>query len=219
VTTATKEHSIPFSAEMVRAVLDGTKTQSRRPVRPRPVRDAFAWACYHERANCLGQYGLCSWRLNESPPESMLLHCPFGHPGDTLRISEAVKVTAIDDEQYQLHYQADNSIVVRYGEPGLIAKIRGYKSPLLRGVNLPPAYARRERLQLESVRVERVNAITSDDTIAEGVESLMAGKELTLREQPLTLHQLAFSHLWESIYGLESWERDWCWALTFKVLA
>jgi hypothetical protein len=240
MSTKTKEHSLQFNGAMVRAILSGEKTQTRRPLKnDLGVCDECWLAAVPHQVECF-----IDAKLIDSPigfkPYIRVAWCEHndvggGRPcsqyaiGDTFRISEAVKVTALNDEQFQLHYQADNSILIRYGQPGLIAKIRAYKSPLLRGVNLPPAFARGERYELAGVRVERVKEISSDDAIAEGSfldrcpclprTSDKRPIDKMFRQTACHIHGTEFHSLWSGIYGADAWNRDWCSAMTFGRLA
>jgi hypothetical protein len=79
-----KETPIQFNAEMLRLIVDGHKTQTRRPLKPQPVHDEKAWAAYWEGPNQEGKYGPSVWGLEERPGEDVLLHCPYGRAGDRL---------------------------------------------------------------------------------------------------------------------------------------
>jgi hypothetical protein len=99
-------------------------------------------------------------------------------------------------------------LVERFGTPELIAKIRGYKTGHLRGIHLPPAYARPERLEITGVRVERLQDISEADAIAEGCQCAGVPASLTNRG--------AFAKLWESINGPDSWQDNpWVWVVSF----
>jgi hypothetical protein len=218
--TATKEGSLPLNREMVLATLAGLKTNSRRPVKfkgpfSRPELPHVEYA----------RDGMPIWFSN--PPTDEMRRdsyfdegypCPYGKPGDVLRISESCRVTDINDETYQVHYAADNSLVHRYGTPELIAKIRAYKNPNLRGVNLPPAYARRERLELTGVRVERVKDISEADAIAEGIQYINGRYTFNGGLWEERTAKAAFQKLWTNLYGEESWFVDWCWVLAWRLL-
>lgn len=230
MTTKTKERPVLFSGAMVRAILSGAKTQTRRIVKPQPETYMSESGLQFEWPNWHGSLGAERF-ANE--------YSPLGQPGDLIRISEAVTVTAISDDQFQVLYHADKSLVVRYGEPELIAKIRAYKSPHLRGVHLPPAYARDWRGVLTKVRVERLQEIKNEDTQYEGIEFDVWDQALVARdyskpngwfqcwsENPVHKYVPterigieSFRSLWESLYGPESWNANpWVWVHEHKTV-
>lgn len=222
-----KEIPILFNGEMVRAILEGRKTQTRRPVKDGPDES-------HYRYPVIDKYGDCQWFSDEDdigyedelddegeypdvfPAHDEAIRSPFGCIGDVLTISEAVTVSVVNEETYSLLFAADGKYEERFGTPELIAKIRDYKRPQLRGVFLPPAFQRDVKLPVTDIRVERVQEISSDDSYAEGIEfTKFATAPLSLRAQRLSLAQLAFSHLWDSIYN--TWEANpWVSVATFK---
>lgn len=179
-TTAIKERPIKFTREMIRAILEGRKTQTRRIVSPQPATHLLD-----------GEW---------IPPK-----CPYGKAGDLLRLSEEVCVRAVSDDRYSLLFAADLTHTERYGTPDLILKIRGYKKGMLRGVHLPPAYARSLRLTISSIRLERLNDISDEDAIAEG----WPGTD----EMPWSPRGW-YQAVWQSIHGEEAWDMNaWVWAI------
>lgn len=211
-----KERSIQFNGEMVRAVLDGRKTQTRRPINPQPGPGAEI-DVFEDRFACYG--------LMADIPNGLRLpfECPYGRVGDRLRISEDVEVSAINWGRYRCKYAADNSVVTRKASPDLYAKIRSYKRPRLRGVHLPAEYARDVRLEITGVRVERLNEISDVDAISEGVlsipKSVHGPLEQTGRPPLGPSPRMQFATLWESINGPDSWVANpWVWVVEFKRL-
>jgi len=148
--------------------------------------------------------------------------CPYGLIGDRLRISEDVTVTAINWGRYQCKHAADNSVVTRKASPELYAKIRSYKRPRLRGVNLPAAYARDVRLEITGVRVERLNEISEEDAISEGVLSIPKSVHGPLEKTgkpPLgPSPRMQFATLWESVYGPDSFDSRWVWVIEYRLI-
>jgi hypothetical protein len=208
----TRERPILFNGPMVRAILDGRKTQTRRIVKHLESRWDIAedeegpWPYFPE------------YVFDE--PEPVKMACPYGKPGDRLRISEEVTVKAVDYERYAVLYHAPGMLVERFGTPELIAKIRGYKTGHLRGIHLPPAYARPERLEITGVRVERLRDISEADAMAEGVERpVLSATELDeMPVHPMTGSYVdGFRKLWQSINGPDSWQANpWVWVVSFK---
>jgi hypothetical protein len=224
-TTAVKERPVLFSGPMVRAILDGRKTQTRRVIKPQPerIKGKFNW----------------EWRpTKEQTPrirwvkDSVDIHCqhcsswanfcPHGKLGDRLRISEEVKIAVVDDfdgDLISVTYSADNLYSERYADPDLIGKVKAYKTGHLRGVHLPPAYARPTRLEITGVRVERLQDISHEDAIAEGIEPIepKGWKDYQGTAQRYMSPATSFQSLWFSINGLESWQANpWVWVIEFK---
>jgi hypothetical protein len=200
-----EEHPVSFNGQMVREIIADRKTQSRRIVRGNPAQvipcpyTATGWStAYADDHEGIG--GACHCKQ---------IRCPFGWPGDRLRISEEVTVKPVEGEtdRFSVLFHADRSYVERHGDPALMVRIRNYKTGHLRGVHLPPAFARDLRLTVVRVRVERLQDISEEDAKAEGVE-----------RGPLDpWDRTAFIRLWESINGPDSWDANpWCWVAEFR---
>jgi hypothetical protein len=208
---------IPFQGAMVRAVLAGTKTQTRRVMKPQP-----------EPIGGEGRHAHWSWRgglyaLRMYPEQSTLLKfCPYGAPGDRLWVREAWRTTYPWDStpprdlpgNVDLHYEAD-------GRPNAhfcFGKLRP-------GMFLPRA-ASRIALEVTGVRVERLQDISEADAIAEGVERVVIGdgwrRYADAASEAAGLHPCvsardSYASLWESINGPGSWAANpWCWCVSFK---
>lgn len=208
-----KERPILFSGPMVRAILEGRKTQTRRTVKGAPenwspgVVGVF-WPTFVDR---FGNEEPGAPLFGAGDPDGECwMRCPYGKPGDRLRISEEVTVRPECDDWFSVLYHADRSVVTRPCDPDLMQRIKNYKTGHLRGVSLPPAYARPERLEITGVRVERLNDITEIDAVAEGVDSMCAF-------DPELGAIVDFQELWQSINGPESWAANpWVWVVEFS---
>lgn len=173
---------ILFSAPMVRAILAGRKTQTRRIVKSPHVADADRWA-YSERLN--------QWESGISGEGGVAAHgeyvrCPYGEPGDELWIKETWRTAknldakspkqiaaACLDAGYQrpwapMQYEADGvrDDWSRWGVDG-----NGAEAGKVRVSIHMPRWASRITLRVTSVRVERLQAITAEEAIAEGATS------------------------------------------------
>ena len=220
-----KERPLIFTGESVRAILAGRKTQTRRVIKPQPVRDATAWAIYWERANHEGQYGPSAWSLNEHVPPDVLLHSPYGVPGDRLWVRETWCEAAPEHRDVSGVRQAfhrANSAKDRGGEGEAIRQeyIRlGYpykwKSPMFM-----PRWASRLLLEVVAVRVERLQSITDADAKAEGASGrLVMFTRWPGREDPGDwTAQEEFESAWEQINGKRHpWSSNpWVWVIEFK---
>jgi hypothetical protein len=104
-------------------------------------------------------------------------------------------------------------------------RIKNYKTGHLRGVSLPSAYARPDRLIITGVRVERLQDITNADCVAEGITAMGKGVRTPdgryaqagrYETKASTVRQL-YSELWESINGPGSWAANpWVWVVEFR---
>lgn len=204
--TGVRDRPILFSAPMVRALLDGRKTQTRRIVKPQPKpswrvedwNDMDSGPCVlYSRPACLdGEF-------------SSSVRCPYGRPGDRLWVRETWRVSCgLDDltpKQIAREYSGD-MMSVRYDADG--TEIR---PPLLDwgktrvSIHLPREYAR-ITLALTDVRAERLRDISAQDCWAEGIPG---------SPDVNPLHE--YEEIWERINGAGSWKLNpLVWALTFK---
>ncbi len=185
-----KERPILFSGPMVRAILDGRKTQTRRIIKPQPIKRLHRLA-FDARAlgNLWGDRG--TW----------LIRCPKGAPGDRLWVRET---WAMIDGAYA--YRADSGHDLT--GPGNF--LHNWKP----SIHMPRA-AGRIALEVTGVRVERLQDITEEDAIAEGAELT---DELTGTADDLDgSYVKAYSILWDVINGHGSWEKNpWVWAIEFR---
>lgn len=204
-----RERPILFNGDMVRAILRGDKTQTRRPVRVRKPSDHLVFASPHASAIC-----------------------PFGIPGDRLWVRETWRA-GIRDPEYlmdlvtgdncDVHYRADGENgrwTLETIKNGTLQSAPAAPPPWRPSIHLP-RWASRLTLEVVSVRAQRVQDITEEDAKAEGVERISDGywMEYGPRARCVASARESFASLWRSIYGAASWEvNPWVWAVTFKRL-
>jgi hypothetical protein len=211
-----KERPILFSAPIVRALLDGSKTQTRRIVQPHRADDAFV----------LLDHGDGWWPYRSEDGESAnvdnmeyAFNCPYGKPGDRLWVRETWKAHTTFDHlpprdipETHVWYLADD----------------GYKAESRTRVSMHmPRWASRILLEIVSVRVERLNDCSATDAVAEGIRRLGPGFERWHPDPADVDHTgstqdpvLAYRGLWESINGAGSWAANpWVWVVKFKQVA
>lgn len=224
--TAVKERPILFSGPMVRAILDGSKTQTRRIVKPQPrYRDDVSdptgittngW--WWTKPNGTGVHSQDT--AEECMAKALKTFCPYS-VGMELWVRETwAGRTDIDGTQgperakHYCMYRADGGEGVR--DPLNYHDWGGKWKPSI----FMPRWACRIELELTDVRCQRVQETSHEDADAEGIHATKwATTPLDLREQRLSLVQLAYSHLWDEINGKGSWESNpWVWALSFKML-
>ena len=193
-----KGHPILFSAPMVRALLAGTKTQTRRVMKLTDL-------TRHPDNDPWYKLKVWSWRLRDSmwtdhTWESLLSRCPYGQPGDLLWVRE----TWGKADDYHFHgtvYKAtDDEKRLHLSE-----KVKWHPSiHMFR-------HDSRITLEVTGVRVERLQDISVEDCIAEGVST-------TLREHDAVVDlRDKYRTLWESINGTWSWDANrWVWVIDFK---
>jgi hypothetical protein len=194
------EHPILFSAPMVRAIIEGRKTQTRRVVKPQPDKHATSWVKSADGGE---------WKPVEDFPSRVALvvgewvRCPYGRPGDLLWVRETwreagsiqradgkIPTSGIPDEVY---YYADDKAAV-------------YDGPWRSSIHMP-RWASRLTLRITDVRVQRVQEISEADAFDEGISG---GDWLG---DPVG----EYAKLWDSINGKRApWASNpFCWALTF----
>lgn len=206
-----KESPIPFKGDMVRAILAGQKTQTRRPMKPIPVYpDAFDGL---RREIHDGQVHF--WASGaELPPHKF--RCPYGQPDDRLWVKET---HARHPQFAEVAYRAD-------GEEFEDADGFTWHPKWTPSIFMPRALCR-IILEITDIRVERVQNITSDGAIAEGAyEVRKVGDDIT--HATWTMDGLdwrydtpreAFAVTWDSLYAARSlgWDvNPWVWVITFK---
>lgn len=198
-----KERPILFSAPMVRAILEGRKTQTRRVVKPQPAgKDLKSTLDGKWFSKPFG--GLVLPMIEDLPIE-----CPYGQLGDRLYVREAWATHSCFDAipprdltTRSIHYQADGK-----------AETGKYRQAFHM-----PRWASRILLEITAVRVERLNDISEADSRAEGCPwSDGAPDEHGLPTQLVVEAKDEFVHLWRSINGPGSWETNpWVWVIEFK---
>lgn len=227
-----KERGMIFNAEMVRAILDGRKTQTRRPVKF-PVLDKN-----------LG----CELAGNELAGElsaGNYLNSAFGKPGDRIWVRETWQAIHdycdenghVDERRYarSIPRHRGNYWHPVYEEAWGNESREDREFPWRPSIHMP-RWASRILLKITDVRVERLNAISEEDAQSEGVHTEVWDQTVVARNYAAIdeffqfwsedmphyvemnqLYRSSFRSLWESIYGAESWQANgWVWVISFK---
>lgn len=210
-----KERPIIFSAPMARAIRDGRKTQTRRIVKPQPLRNpnGFGLEWHGGRALLRAGYGGGYVHSDmESVERAMLACCPYGVPGDRLWVRESGWERPARTKK-MLRQGADTWHLYYYDADGLSdqdrADFKAWGFVRRRLIHMP-RWASRISLEIEAVRVQRLQDISEYDAIAEGVSGWAKDERCeTARD--------GFRVLWESIHGPGAWGANpWVWAITFR---
>lgn len=191
-----KERPILFSTPMVRAILDGKKTQTRRVVKPQPIQ--IGWFDH--------QKGFCAHVSTDDAGTTYheMVKCPYGQPGDRLWVRETWAPTFHGEDCI---YAADPYV----GPFPFTGKWRP-------SIHMP-RWASRLTLEIVSVRVERLLKITLSDIWDEGrgmppdIDDSIEARQREWVDGPAW-----YRNLWDSINGKKHpWESNpWVWVVEFR---
>ncbi|RDL44325.1 hypothetical protein DN730_07930 [Marinomonas piezotolerans] len=228
-----KERPILLNTDMVKAVIDGRKTQTRRPVKKEHIEHIKYVAGSNDddtEFDFLGlSYGKCQLDNGEAERPQWLLYCteypeegviPIGQGsgavGDRLWVRETF--AALDAGSYEQAKPTEGiNQDIRYKASERLANqdadVRGYDwKPSIH----MPRWACRLVLEITDVRIERVQEITEEDAKKEGMitEQMAADAGLSWRFGD----RRQFQDLWRKLYP-NSWENnDWVWVIDFKIV-
>lgn len=220
IAIAVRERPILFSGPMIRAILDGTKTQTRRVMTPQPLFSEALGCWLWDRK---GRGMTKPEGANYEPPygfsEPNWLHlCPYGALGDRLWVRETWDVGFTSYEQW-VRYRADaaHQPVADEHRDALLANWDNHPSTGWRSPIHMPRWASRISLELTSVRVQRLQDISEEDAIAEGAQ---AG-ESSLTQEMSGSARGDFARIWNELNAQRGYpfaDNCWVWALSFTVL-
>ncbi|EIV2272773.1 hypothetical protein L7L32_003183 [Klebsiella pneumoniae] len=241
-----KERGMIFNSEMVRAILDGRKTQTRRIMKVQPESNQLGLLLITDstKHRDIGKYHWAESNATGNHVRSKLFSSPFGAVGERIWVRETWATLGNEDGCYvdwednlckgdersaARIYRA--SCEQRPGDYGLWSipddaywkphtkehKFEGAWRPSIH----MPRWASRILLEITDVRVERLNAISEEDARAEGI---IDGGCLNCGEpepcgcaNPEPDATDAFAYLWQSIYGQDNWNANpWVWVIEFK---
>jgi hypothetical protein len=205
------DRPIIFSGPMVRALLDGRKTQTRRILKPQPVHDAAFVTLVPDGR----------WVSSDVWGYGYLIDVPYSY-GDRLWVREALDLGDRGCPIGHATYEADDADVDLRPD-GAAVWAGGYKRRKVPSIHMP-RWASRLTLTVADVRVQRLHYISEEDAVAEGVESGITSRGRMWKaygEPPnswVESARLSFARLWESIHGPGAWGANpWVVALTFTV--
>ena len=218
------ERPLPFNAEMVRAIRDGRKTQTRRPMKAQPpARYDHIWPetpiqwLWSRSTSGEGAEQQDLWTIPKSP---------FGVPGDLLWVRETWGIACSTGRENLLlnlplfeYAGRDDVDDQMYLDPGYHLVYRAtHHEPIVLGKWRPnihmPRWVCRTRLLVKRVWVEPLNSISIDDIEREGIRDGEDGFDSGVMQ-----FWERFRDVWDSIYGDKyPWESNpWVWACEFEV--
>ena len=182
---------------MIRAILAGSKTQTRRV-----VKDTGLYAI---------DAAIHGAETAARELQALASRCPYGKPGDRLWVRETCRADASQTGPFGVTYMADAAFrPIGSGQHQKWADLHTYGGVF--GKQVPsihmPRWASRITLEVTGIRVERVASISESDAIAEGID-------VTDGEQP----SVTFARLWDSINGQRApWQSNpWVWVVAFRL--
>lgn len=218
---------LSFSEPMIKAWMDGRKTVTRRLMNPQPL----------ERSEYGGMnmYGQAIFY----PPDDLedtddsCLRKPKYFPGETVYIKETWAQIWNQDgcikpewerclcpcEGCHIEYKADTG--AKYPGDWPDDSTGDPSCPKWKSPRFMPEWAARSHASIVSVKPERIQEISYQDALNEGIDvwiKTLKDPSSELREQRLSIKQLAFSRLWDSLHP-GSWDRnDWVWRIELEKL-
>lgn len=207
--TKITERGMIFNAEMVRAILDGRKTQTRRPIKWKQTR--FTEIGEREDGS--------KWPWSEDAEHAVdFWHpCPFGSVGDRIWVRETFQGPLFDfdlmDSYCKDSTPFEKSEFCVYKADGVPAPEFYDADDELHCCWRPsihmPRWASRILLEITDVRVERLKSISDRDALREGCNAADMKSGDCVAD--------VFARLWASIYGSDSWNANpWVWVIEFK---
>lgn len=236
--TEAKESPILFNAPMVRAILAGEKLQTRRIAKLPHNNPLGQW-----EPTTIGGPGVRFSDGTPAPAQAAIWHtrtgdavlCPYGQPGDRLWVREAFRFAASLD-RLSPNSVGEKALDAGYSKPWAPTQFEadGSRAGAWCGFDTPPAttipgklrpgihmprWACRLVLELTGIRIERLQAISEADALAEGV---------TIQDRHTRQHVAndiphpagrAFRDLWCDINGVSAWSSNpWVWVVEFQLL-
>lgn len=222
-TPSYRERMIPFIPTLVPSLLSGAKWQTRRPIAAEGIEAAVSGHYYPSIR--FAQFRRADGR------DSLPVLCPLGAPGDVILVRERARLIEVEEGLPFVAGVVPRKVRLRYEADGAESGWVDYP-PRLGGLDvgkcIPNGVYRegaRIRLGVTEVRVQRVQDISEEDAIAEGIarNPVQPGTWVDYPEGSSAAGwkdpRQSFRSLWVAIYGAASWDRnDWVWAVSFRLL-
>jgi len=202
-----KERPILFSSTMVRAILDGAKTQTRRIIKNQPEIDDRGYISDSYWINKPFE-GLLLPKIDD-----LVMYCPYGKPGDRLWVRETHAL--MDDSHCACYESCGKCVVGKYAYKS-DGKWDDFIEKWTPSIHMPRRASRID-MEVTERRIERLQDISEEDAIAEGVRMT---DEYTGCADDIDSHVHAYKFLWKSINGKGSWDLNpFVWVVEFKVIS
>lgn len=214
----TKERPIALTAQEVNAVLAGDKTQHRVSVlTAKEIDEGFEWDFSAE-----GDSAVCIKEIDDERQEVLLKPCPFGAIGDRLWVQEFHARREFNDPLIRNHYYADGPLTLDLRhDAGLLIKYAAENMP---------RWASRLLLEITDIRIERLNDISEQDAIAQGIKHIHADPKDRVGpnhftksngwyhcSRPTAAEVFKEMHTVSDDYDKYG-ENPWVWVIEFKVI-
>lgn len=195
-----KERPILFSTEMVQAIIEGRKTMTRRLLKVRGCKPFIPDDHFTKE-------DIERWNKN---------YHPYGNTGEILWVRESFCNVNKPDFDPEFVYKTESLDAEDYDPTEWNWKP---------SIHMPKAAAR-IYLEITNIRVERLNVITEDDAMREGVDRSFFYKRNIATPESLEefynqgFYKRGFRIIWKSINGMDSWKSNpWVWVISFKTLS
>lgn len=207
-----KERPILFSASMVRPLLDGSKTQTRRVLKTQPTH--------------FNPVGIPRRARPDGPSDT--IYCPYGQPGDSLWVRENFQPFWADgvSSDWQTDWKTGKGFKPSYpatdGVQEFLDSDDNLRATVKPSIHMP-RWASRILLEIVSVRVERLQDISDADIVAEGIDMNALAESQDRYDivckgsgtSGRATERTAWRELWESTGG--DWDaNEWLWVIEFK---
>src|SRR3990167_8797724 len=218
-----KERPIIFSPEIVRAMLAGNVTQTRRVVKfMHETPKLIGQAAEHRNLNAVytaREKGWVFWQttragdgLAEFTKKAYAtgLLCPYGEPGDRLWVKEAWYTSKKYDPLPPAKFPVEAKTIFRY----LGSRAKPEWAGRTRSARFMPRWASRITLEIVNVRVERLQDISDNDALAECIL-------ITPEGIPITTPRKWYGIYWNRLNAKRGWpweSNSWVWVIEFKML-
>ena len=205
----TKERPILFSGEMVRAILDGKKTQTRRVIKPQPtITTKSNYLCNFEMEKGKRYAAGLGVEIQNLADcfKGIGRFCPYGKVGDRLWVRETHLIKEYDFDYHVTYFADGETKIFKSNVSGMFTNKKTRPS-----IHMPRHFSRID-LEVTDIRIERLREINTLDIKNEGVEILKSW------DTPDVIFD-KFIELWDGInakrgYG---WDKNpWVWVVTFK---
>lgn len=216
---------ILFSAEMVRAILEGRKTQTRRIVKPQPAKNTQAfWHCV--KSTDKSKVGLWSPKsgtdAGNAVPTGKEVRCPYGSVGDFLWVRESWRPIFVSKSVACIQYRSNMQVIRHQINQEISSALESIESqcnervdksgPKWRPSIHMPRWASRITLEIKSIKIERLRDISEEDAKAEGVNKIGTSDSESS-------YRTGFTYKWIDIHGIGFDPDTWVWVIGFEVMS